>query len=210
MYVVYVFDIIIAISYFAIPLQIAYFTFRLPLQDFKTQGTLLLFCTFIVLCGFTHLFHAVRMAKAMQIVYGLTAVVSAITAVALIGVIPHVLKLPLKLEHIRKQGEIDVKYRFLIQKLHNHTQPIRDTQLLNVAKLLLRNLYPKKYIQVVLPRQTSSRAVHCVATDGYQSLIIDKKVYNDNQWLLDEFGNVLNASVNAPLPLPGIERESIV
>jgi hypothetical protein len=208
MYIVYVFDIIIAVSYFTIPLQIAYFTVFMPLQDWKAKVTCMLFSTFIVLCGFTHMFHALQMQTVMRIIYGLTAVVSAVTAVALFVVIPHVLNLPIRLEQVRRQGEIDAKYRSLIRQLPDYTLPLRDAQLMNVAKMLLRQLFHKKHVQICV-QQRQSNAV-CVATDGCQQLMVEKKVYKDNQWLLQEFGHVLHAFMMPPKSLPGVEREGIV
>ncbi len=89
-------DSVVFLSYTAIPVLILYFIRRRP--DVPFQRIFLLFGMFILSCGLTHLIEAVIFWVPMYRVAGLakaiTAVVSAMTVVALVPVIPRALELP--------------------------------------------------------------------------------------------------------------------
>lgn len=83
-------DLVIWAAYFAIPCILGYFMWRR--KDFPFRGLLLLFGSFILLCGTTHLMEAVifwwpayRLAGVIKL---LTAIVSCITAITLIRIAP--------------------------------------------------------------------------------------------------------------------------
>ena len=87
---------VIAVSYFAIPLALVFFSWRRP--DFPYKPLLWLFGAFIILCGATHL---VGLWNIWNSAYWLeaslkmaTALVSAVTAMALYPIIPRALTLP--------------------------------------------------------------------------------------------------------------------
>ncbi|MEL7468827.1 MAG: ATP-binding protein [Pseudomonadota bacterium] len=89
-------DILIAVSYFSIP--IALVVFAMKRRDFNYRWVLLLFGGFIVACGFTHAFGIWTMwvpDYGMQaIVKMITAMVSVATAIALWPLMPKLLALP--------------------------------------------------------------------------------------------------------------------
>lgn len=82
-------------AYFAIPVVIGYFVHRR--SDLPFRKVFLLFVTFILLCGMTHLMEAIifwwpayRLAGGLKL---LTAVVSWVTVFALLGEIPNALRM---------------------------------------------------------------------------------------------------------------------
>jgi hypothetical protein len=89
-------DILIFLSYFSLPLALAYF--RRRRKDFPYRWLLNMFAAFIMACGLTHLMGAIVL---WQPLYGLDAMIKAVaaiisvaTAIALWPLIPHALKLP--------------------------------------------------------------------------------------------------------------------
>lgn len=89
-------DILIFLSYFSMPVGLAYFARRR--KDFPYQWLLWMFAAFIMACGATHLMGAIVLWLPL---YGLdallkaaTALVSVVTAVMLWPLIPHALRLP--------------------------------------------------------------------------------------------------------------------
>ncbi|KAJ3019704.1 hypothetical protein HKX48_001860 [Thoreauomyces humboldtii] len=86
-------DFIIGVSYFGIPIQLAFFAFKLPSLTLYQKSVAALLVTFIALCGFGHLLESRevgwRLVLANRI---LTAVVSAITAAAMAHVLNNAVK----------------------------------------------------------------------------------------------------------------------
>ena len=110
-------DLLIFISYFSMPLAIAYFARRRT--DFPYRWLLWLFAGFILACGATHLMSAVvlwlPMYRLDALLKAVTAAVSVVTAFILWPLIPHALKLPSPAQLLRVneqlQGEIAERKR---------------------------------------------------------------------------------------------------
>lgn len=89
-------DILIALSYFSIPIALWYFARRRP--DMPYSRVLLLFASFITLCGLTHVFGILVLWKPYYGVQGLvmllTGIVSSITAIFVWRMMPLALQLP--------------------------------------------------------------------------------------------------------------------
>jgi len=89
-------DILIFMSYFSMPLALAYFARRR--QDFPYRWLLWMFAAFIMACGATHLMGAIVVWQPMYgldaLLKAITAFVSVITAIAIWPLLPHALKLP--------------------------------------------------------------------------------------------------------------------
>ena len=89
-------DVMIAVSYFSIPIALVYFTMKR--RDFNYRWVLLLFGGFIVACGFTHIFGIWTMwvphYGTEAILKVITAVVSIATAVTLWPLMPRLLAIP--------------------------------------------------------------------------------------------------------------------
>lgn len=89
-------DALIAISYFSIPFALAYFVWKR--KDLKFRWIFLLFGAFILACGTTHLLGIVVLWNPIYWLdagmKAVTAVISLLTAIALIWLLPNALKLP--------------------------------------------------------------------------------------------------------------------
>ncbi len=92
-------DLSIALAYFAIPVGLIV-VLRKRLRDIPYPWMLALFASFIVTCGLTHLVHALQMPYTTfehtvleATVKTICAVLSVITAVALIAIVPRALRL---------------------------------------------------------------------------------------------------------------------
>ncbi|WOL14916.1 ethylene receptor 2-like [Canna indica] len=91
-------DLLIALAYFSIPLELFYFVTRFHIFPFR--WVILQFGAFIVLCGLTHLLaaftyehHSFLLFLALSVLKFLTALVSVTTAVSLLRLIPQLLGL---------------------------------------------------------------------------------------------------------------------
>ncbi len=103
-------DLVIWAAYFAIPCILGFFMWQR--KDFPFRGIMLLFGSFILLCGTTHLMEAIifwwpayRLAGVIKF---LTATVSCITAISLIRIAPFALAMRLPED---LQREIDARAR---------------------------------------------------------------------------------------------------
>ena len=89
-------DSLIALAYYSIPITLLYFVRKR--QDLPYPWMFLLFSSFIVACGTTHLMEIWTLWHPIYWVSGclkaITALVSMVTAIALVPLIPKVLALP--------------------------------------------------------------------------------------------------------------------
>jgi two-component sensor histidine kinase len=91
-------DAVIAASYFAIPFGIAWFVRRRADLNAQHKALALLFAVFIAACGATHVMSILVLWTPLYVSEGLlkaaTAVVSAVSAVALVFLLPQILRIP--------------------------------------------------------------------------------------------------------------------
>lgn len=89
-------DALITAAYYSIPLTLAYFVWQR--KDLQFRGIFILFGAFILSCGTTHLLNIVTFWNPVYwldaSVKFVTALISVITAIALVFIIPKALKLP--------------------------------------------------------------------------------------------------------------------
>lgn len=89
-------DILIALSYALIPMALVYIVYKR--DDLKFDRLFWLFAAFIFSCGITHVISLVNIWHGYYFIAGIaksvTGVISAITAVALIRLVPGILKIP--------------------------------------------------------------------------------------------------------------------
>ncbi|EFJ32375.1 ethylene response two-component response regulator [Selaginella moellendorffii] len=153
----YVADIFIALAYFSIPIELAYFVLKSSI--FPYRGVLILFGLFIVLCGATHMIslwmvetHSRGVEWVMTVAKALTAVVSCGTALKLVQIIPDLLsvktrelflknkadELDREMGLMRTEAETGKYVRMLTKEIRNslvkHT--ILNTTLVELGKTL--------------------------------------------------------------------------
>lgn len=89
-------DLLIAVSYFSIPIAIYYFVKKR--KDIQFRGVALLFSAFILLCGITHIVGIIVIWHGTYGIHGLTkfatAIISCITAYQVFKSMPAALKIP--------------------------------------------------------------------------------------------------------------------
>lgn len=108
-------DLFIFLSYFSMPVALAYFAYRR--RDFPYPWLLWAFAGFILACGSTHLMGAIVIWKPMYaldaLLKAITAVVSVATAIMLWPLIPHALKIasPEQLRRLNQELENEIAVR---------------------------------------------------------------------------------------------------
>lgn len=116
-------DILIAFSYFSIPVALWYFARKRPDMPFRT--IFILFATFITLCGLTHVMGVIVLWWPAYGVEGLvmlaTGIVSAMTAVLVWRIMPKALTLPgpSELQEINRQ--LNASYDEVERKVRERT-----------------------------------------------------------------------------------------
>ena len=135
-------DFLIAFAYYSIPITLVYFVQKR--KDLPFTWVFLLFGAFIILCGTTHVMGIWTVWHpnywASGVLKGITALVSVVTAIALIPLIPKALALPspaqleaayeeirvlnerLKIENVRMGAELDVTKRLQQMMLPNDSE----------------------------------------------------------------------------------------
>eukprot|EP00250_Pteridium_aquilinum_P000013 c10020_g1_i1 orf=1-429(-) len=109
----YISDFFIALAYFSIPLELIYFVKKSAV--FPYRWVLVQFGAFIVLCGATHLIslwtfttHSRMVAMVLTTAKALTAVVSCVTALMLVHIIPDLLSVKTRELFLKnKAAELD-------------------------------------------------------------------------------------------------------
>ncbi|XP_057790427.1 LOW QUALITY PROTEIN: ethylene response sensor 1-like [Salvia miltiorrhiza] len=106
----YISDFLIAIAYFSIPLELIYFVQKSSF--FPYRWVLIQFGAFIILCGATHLInlwtftlHSKTVAVVMTIAKVSTAVVSCVTALMLVHIIPDLLSVKTRESFLKNKAE---------------------------------------------------------------------------------------------------------
>ncbi len=114
LWIIVVSNVIIALSYFSIPVALSYFVYKRQGVDIEFKGILILFSLFIFVCGTTHILTVVTIWKPIYglaaITDALTAIISLLAAVLLWPLIPKALLIPSPSElmqaNLRLQNEI--------------------------------------------------------------------------------------------------------
>lgn len=106
----YISDFFIALAYFSIPLELIYFVQKSAF--FPYRWVLMMFCAFIVLCGATHFIslwtfsmHSKTVAVVMTVAKISTAIVSCVTALMLVHIIPDLLSVKTRELFLKNKAE---------------------------------------------------------------------------------------------------------
>ena len=106
-------DILIFLSYTTIPIALYIFYKKRKDLNFSSKLTLFLFFLFIQLCGITHLISAYNYWNSEygieMVLKVLTALVSVATAVSMFFIVPQLIKLPSREEHLKLIDELRLR-----------------------------------------------------------------------------------------------------
>lgn len=128
-------DITIFVAYMAIPFALVYFV-RKRWNDLPFRWVFYMFIAFIMLCGFTHLIDAIifwiPLYRLNAIVLMLTALVSVITVMGVLKILPAALKLEgpkaLKLLVEQKTSELEKANQNLEKSVKEQTKRLQEAQ----------------------------------------------------------------------------------
>lgn len=186
-------DWIIALSYFAIPIELLYFANKYRLKATAVQIVLLLFVLFITLCGITHVCNAMMYTSANQIAKALTAVISMITAIALTRVIPLVFAMPAQYAELDDEYTYELNMRIFNQTVVLCTRHINEAQIIKIATETLKYMFPAARLAIVEHGVQLRHGLHeCPINDKYD-ILVDEDLYQNNVRFFDDVAHQIAA-----------------
>jgi len=160
-------DALIALAYYSIPATLFYFVRKR--QDLPFDWIFLLFSAFILACGTTHLIEIWTLWHPTYWLSGfvkaITAIISVITAVNLVSLVPQALALPspAQLEQTNQELQIQIAERLEIEeelrKYQNHLEEmvaVRTNEITNTNEQLQQEILERQRILEIL-RQSEER-----------------------------------------------------
>ncbi|WP_228038907.1 hybrid sensor histidine kinase/response regulator [Nostoc sp. LEGE 12450] len=160
-------DAFIALAYYSIPATLFYFVRKR--QDLPFDWIFLLFSAFIVACGTTHLIEIWTLWHPTYWVSGfvkvVTAIISVITAVQLVSLVPQALALPspVQIEQANQELQTQIAERLRVEKelrkYQNHLEEmvaIRTNEITKANEQLQQEILERQRILEVL-RQSEER-----------------------------------------------------
>lgn len=208
-------DFIIALAYFAIPLELLYCFLWYP---FPVRAKPAIFCclfvSFITICGGTHLARAFAFDTAVPIVTAICTIISVLTAFMLLWLIPGVFKLAKSLEQERAErmlleafqatlteaaeGPEDLKGSLNIIRAVPHCSN-RQLRLLTAAKSSLARMLNSSSVDIVgaqAVKETPGKVT--VPVNQLFVIVIDKDVQAKHSDLLERLsGQIAHAFMEA-------------
>lgn len=122
-------DIVTGIAYYSIPLAMFYFAYKR--RDLPFYRMFLLFATFILSCGTTHLFAAYTVFDPTYwqegYVKAVTAVISAVSAVLFIPMLPKAIAFPSLSQALKENEELNVQLSRKVELLQGAAQTLEQT-----------------------------------------------------------------------------------
>lgn len=133
-----VFDLIIAVAYFAIPLELLYCFLWYPFPvRVKPAIVGALFICFITLCGLTHMVRAFNLGQhAVEVITGLCTVISVLTAIMMLWLIPELFKLAKALETERCENIMLERFQATLRDAVEGPEDKVDEASLNLMKAI--------------------------------------------------------------------------
>ncbi len=174
-------DWCIAISYFAIPFELLVFAYKYGVTGKAARIVLSLFVAFINLCGVTHVCNAVAATDANHVFKLLTAVVSLVTSVALVKVIPLVMQMPGRIDRLDTEVNYESNMRIFNQTLVMCTRNLREPHLVELATQTLKYMFPAHRIAIT-ERGVQIHHGFCEAIINEKyTILIDPDLYRHNK-----------------------------
>lgn len=196
-------NILIFLSYFSIPVVLAYFLKNRKEQDFSF--TLWLFAAFIFACGTTHLLHAITYWQPwywlQAILDAFTAIVSVYTAIYLWPLLPQLLNLPSpkQLLELNRQLENDISERKRIENEMRHSRELLQIEITERAQVQDALVIANTRFNALFNAMRNGVAVYEAVDDGNDFVFRD---FNHAAEILDNIQReqLLNKPVTQVFP----------
>jgi signal transduction histidine kinase len=138
-------DIFISISYFIIPMEMAWFLWRKKLP-IRLEIIIILFVLFIFSCGVSHIANIFQNLTFGLIIKVITAVISIITAISLFFIIPALVHLPELIFDIESENKYLLNFRKINIAIRKTLE--KESIIQNVLNEL-HIIYPLQNIQII-------------------------------------------------------------
>ena len=173
-------DWTIALSYFAIPLELIWFYVKFRVQQPAAAITLCLFVLFITLCGFTHLFSALHMGPINRVCKASTAIISLITSCCLVRVIPVVFSMPAEMARLDEDYNHELNLRVFNQTIVLCTRHLNEPHAVRLAAETLKYMFPAGRLAIVERDVQLSSGLTEVPIDVRYVLLVEPWLYQQN------------------------------
>lgn len=184
-------DWIIAVSYFAIPLEILYAYHGLHQRRYALSVVTVLFVLFITLCGMTHAFNALHMVGANHVAKAATAAVSLVTALVLVKLMPVMVSMPGQLAALHSDVAYETNMRVFNQTLLLCTRHLRNETLVPLANETLKYMFPASRIAIVRKGVALRHGLHELPVDMQYVLLVEKELYDKNVGFFEDLAQQL-------------------
>lgn len=174
-------DWCIALSYFAIPFELAAFAYKYDINQLAARIVVGLFVLFITLCGMTHVCNALSLVHANHVFKLLTAVVSVVTSVALVKVIPLVFAMPAQLACLDSEKAYESNMRVFNQTIVMCTRNLRVPHLVELSGQTLKYMFPAHRIAVVERGVQVHHGLCEAAINDKYTILVDPDLFRLNR-----------------------------
>ena len=179
-------DWAIALSYFAIPVELLWFFWRFRLSRPSADLMLVLFVLFITLCGMTHLANALMWVSLNHVCKALTAIVSFSTAVVLVWVIPKVLSLPGQLADMDDDLAFESNLRVFNQTIVLCTRNLTNVHMFKLAAETLKYMFPGSRLAIVERDVQLRHGLHELDIGYNHVLLVDQPLFDQHTRFFEE------------------------
>ena len=164
--------------------------FWLPVADRRVPNKLVahtlvggLFVAFITLCGITHVLNVVGARTANTACKALTAIVSLMTALASIKLIPTALALPMRADELYEAYHLERNLCIFMTNVLCARRLPEDT-LVKLVEQTLQRIFPSERLAIVARKTlipVSPVTAHLVPLSDHFSLVVSNTLYHQNQ-----------------------------
>ena len=191
-------DWIIAISYFAIPLELIWFYYRFGLPHGYITIVLVLFVSFITFCGITHVCNALVLINSNHIIKAITAAVSCMTALSLIRVIPVIFSLPGQVARLNDRIAYETNMKTFNQTLVLCTRDLNDKILMRLSEETLKLMFPIGRVAIVETGVQMRHNMKEIAITSDFCMLVDYVIHEPNQQFFEDVAHQLGSQNQTP------------
>ena len=191
-------DWIIALSYFAIPIELIFFYIRFRMERGYATIVLALFVSFITFCGITHVCNALVLMQSNHVIKAITAAVSCLTAVALVRVIPAVFSLPGQLARLNDRIAYEANMKTFNQTIVLCTRDLNDDILMRMAEETLKLMFPIGRVAIVERGVQIRHNLQEIPIKIEHCILLDPAIYQTNMKFFEDVAHQLGAQNQTP------------